>query len=293
VYPYAWYLYGAVYADALFLVGAVAAFVLVERDRPVLAGIVAILATAARPVGIGLVIGLVAVVVERREILAVPFLDGVRTTGWRSAWSTWREDRRSPAGAAAATVTTVRLHPGRVRLRDAGVLLSLAGLLSWMWFLRTAFGDPLLFAKVQGAPGWDQEPGPHTWLKVPWFEKLSHLATYVHHPHAHWDELIYTLGITAQALLVLGALALVPLVVRRVGWGYALYVIGVVGVPLLGSKDWQGTGRYLLAAFPVFLVAGWWLAERATGRLRIGVLGTSFALLVLLTSCFARGFYLA
>jgi hypothetical protein len=293
VYPYAWYLYGAVYADALFLVGAVGAFVLVEHDRPVLAGLVAVVATAARPVGIGLVIGLVAVVVERREIVAVPVLDGVRTTGWRPAWAAAREGGRSRFAAAAGTVSSVRLRPGRLRGRDAGILLSLGGLLGWMWFLRTAFGDPLLFAKVQGAPGWDQEPGPHTWFKVPWFEKLAHLATYVHHPHAHWDELIYTLGITAQAVLVLGALALVPLVVRRVGWGYAAYVIGVVGVPLLGSKDWQGTGRYLLAAFPVFLVAGWWLADRATGRLRVAVLATSFGVLVVLTSGFARGFYLA
>jgi hypothetical protein len=293
VYPYAWYLYGAIYADALFLLCAVAAFVLVEHDRPVLAGIVAIVATAARPVGIGLVIGLVAVVVERREILVVPFLDEVRTTGWRTAWSTRRGDGRSRFGAVAGAVTSVRLRPGRLRVRDAGILLSLGGLVAWMWFLRTAFGDPMLFAKVQGAPGWDQEPGPHTWFKVPWFEKLSHLATYVHHPHAHWDDLIYTLGITVQAVLVIGALLLVPLVVRRVGWGYAAYVVGVVGVPLLGSKDWQGTGRYLLAAFPVFLVVGWWLAERATGRLRMAVLAASFVALVVLTSSFARGFYLA
>jgi hypothetical protein len=293
VYPYAWYLYGAVYADALFLLCAVAAFVLIEHDRPVLAGIVALVATAARPVGIGLVIGLVAVLAERRELVAVPFLDDVRTAGWRPAWATGREGGRSRFGALAAAITSVRLHPGRLRGRDAGILLSLGGLLAWMWFLRNAFGDPMLFAKVQGAPGWDQEPGPHTWFKVPWFEKLAHLATYVHHPHAHWDDLIYTLGITVQAILVIGALLLVPLVVRRVGWGYAVYVVGVVGVPLLGSKDWQGTGRYLLAAFPVFLVVGWWLTERATGRLRIAVVATSFVTLVVLASSFARGFYLA
>jgi hypothetical protein len=293
VYPYSWYLYGAVYADALFLLCAVASFLLIERDRPVLAGIVGIVATAARPVGLGVVIGLVAVLAERREIVTVAFLDEVRRSSWRRAWRSARAPASSRWGAAAAVATTLRLHPHRVRARDAGVLLSLGGLAMWMWFLRTAFGDPLLFAKLQSAPGWDQRPGPHTWLKVPWLGNLAHFPRFLLDPHRYWDGGVYTAGITLQAVLVLGALALVPLVVRRIGWGYAVYVIGVVGVPLLGSKDWQGAGRYLLAAFPVFLVAGWWLAEQPSRRLRGGILGVSFVTLVFLTSAFARGFYLA
>jgi hypothetical protein len=66
-----------------------------------------------------------------------------------------------------------------------------------------------------------------------------------------------------------------------------------VAIPVLGTKDWQGTGRYLLAAFPVFVVVAWWLAERSRPALRRAVLAASGVLLVFLTSAFARGFYLA
>jgi hypothetical protein len=288
VYPYAWYLYGAVYADALFLLCAVGAFVLVERDRPVLAGIVAAVATAARPVGVGLAIGLAAVLLERREVIRLHFAEQAASTGWRQAWRT----ARAAPGSTLRRVLAVRVQLRRLRPADAGVLTAIGGLVAWMAYLQVAFGDRLLFAKTQSAPGWDQGQGPRTWLKIPWLGLARRLPMFVADPHLHWDRLIYTLGITFQALLVVGALCLLPAVVRRVGWGYALYVVGVVAVPILGSKDWQGTGRYLLAAFPVLLVVGGRLAGWAPSRRR-SLLGVSAALLVFLTSAFARGFYLA
>ena len=73
LFPYAWYLYGAVYADALFVLCAIGAFYLVEKDRPVLAGLVAAVATATRPVGIAMVIGLVAVL----DLFSGVELDGI------------------------------------------------------------------------------------------------------------------------------------------------------------------------------------------------------------------------
>jgi hypothetical protein len=291
LFPYAWYLYGAIYADALFLLAVSAAFLLLERDRPVLAGLVAIVATAGRPVGTGVIIGLVAVVLERRRAVELPFLDSVRDLGWRGAAVLVRERAGGRPGALLAGVLGVRLAPRRLRGRDAGVLLSAAGLGGWMLYLGNVFGNPFLFIDVQSAPGWVQPQGPRTWFKVPWLANLQHLHEYVRHPHEHWDLLVLTLGWTFQALLVLGALCLVPAVIRRVGWGYAAYVIGVVAIPLLGSKDWQGTGRYLLAAFPVYFVVGWWLSGRP--RLRVGVLTASAVVLIFLASAFARGFYLA
>ncbi|MGH9150642.1 MAG: mannosyltransferase family protein, partial [Acidimicrobiales bacterium] len=50
-YPFAYFLTGAVYADALFLVGALGAFILAERGSLWLAGLAGAVATAARPVG--------------------------------------------------------------------------------------------------------------------------------------------------------------------------------------------------------------------------------------------------
>ncbi|MCX7619515.1 MAG: hypothetical protein N2037_01575, partial [Acidimicrobiales bacterium] len=60
---------------------------------------------------------------------------------------------------------------------------------------------------------------------------------------------------------------------------------------LLGSKDFQGTGRYLLAAFPVFFVVGRVLESRP--RLRTAVWVVSALFLILWTSAYARGYYVA
>jgi hypothetical protein len=58
VYPYSFYLYGAVYSDALFLALALASFVALESRRPWLSGLCGAAAAAARPVGIALALGL-------------------------------------------------------------------------------------------------------------------------------------------------------------------------------------------------------------------------------------------
>lgn len=258
LYPYAWFIVGAVYGDALFLVAAVGAFVLLERDQPVLAGLAGAVATATRPVGIAVVVGLVVLVVARRG--------GARR--WRS-----------------------------LRPRDAGVLLSAGGLLAWTGYLWARFDDPLLFSRIQGAAGWDQGDEPRTWLKLAFFERLPRLPFWLsdsiagsntHHPHP-WTESTYTLGVMLQALCLVGALVLVPAVVRRLGWGYGAYVLVLLLVPLVGTKDFQGVGRYVLAAFPCFAVLARLLTPRPRARL-VWLVGSG-GLLLLLSSGYARGYY--
>jgi hypothetical protein len=237
LYPYAWFLYGAGYADALFLAAALGAFVLLERDRPVAAGLVGAIATAARPVGIAVVVGLVVLSIERRRRRGGPF-----------------------------------------ERRDLGVLLSLAGIGAWCAYLALRFQAPFAFADVQSARGWDQPAGPRTWFKVTFFDQV------LHHPS-------FGVRLVLQAAFAVGFLVLVPTVVRRLGWGYGAYTLLVIGIPLVGTSDFQGVGRYLLAAFPVFAVAGVDLSRRAR-PIAVGAVAASGLGLVVLTSFFARGFYL-
>jgi hypothetical protein len=301
LFPYAWFLFGAVYADAFFLAFTFGAFVLIEKDHPVLAGLCAAVATAARPVGIGVFIGLLAVELDRREVIVIPFFDRARDVGWREAWHERRTARTDSKATTTATTTTtaatsttrwLRLRPRRLRPADAGVLLSLGGFLAWLWYLGTTFGNPFLFAEIEGVPGWDQAQGPNTWFKVPWLKLLRHLPEYVSDHVNQWDKLTYTLDVTFQGLLAVGFLLLLPLVIRKIGWSYAVYVLGVVGIPLIGTKDWMGTGRYLLAAFPVFAAGAVWLLEDHDRVKRI-LLPASALMLVFLTSAFARGYYLS
>lgn len=279
LWPYAWYLFGAVYADALFVAMVLLAFTLLERDHPVLAGIAGAVATATRPVGIAVVLGLVLRLLERRGALRVPVLD-------RIAWL-------APAGGRAGAPADVAqpepaerrwgvLDLRRLRRLDPLVVLAAGGLLGYMAYLWRTFDEPLAFAKAESAPGWDQSPGAHTWLKFAWFSRLVHLPG---------SGPRYFAFITFQAVLALALLALVPLVLKRFGWGYAVYTLGVLAIPLLGSKDFMGIGRYALTAFPSFAVLGQVLDERP--RARVTWLASSAVLLVALTVAFSRAEYVA
>ena len=250
VYPYSFYLYGAVYADAFFVAAAIGAFLLVERDRMFWAGLVGVIATAGRPAGLVVAAALILRVIERRNVA-----EGVE-------------------GLAA------RFDPRSMTRSDAPIFLALAGLGGWCTFLWIKFGDPLLFVTIEGSKGWDQGAGPPTWLK---FQLIRDLQN---RPFTG-----STIGLVFQGLLVFGALALVPLVKRRFGWSYAIYVTGVLALPLLGTKDFLGAGRYLLAAFPCAIVLGELLSARP--RLRSVVVAVSLIVMLGFAMAFGRGSYLA
>ena len=238
LYPYAFFLYGAVYPTALFVLAIVGAFVLLEGGHPLLAGLVGAVATAARPTGLVLVIALAVRAVERRRAAGEP------------VW------------------------------RDAGVLVSALGLAAFCFYQWRRFGDPFTFVTVQSA--WDQESGLRTWLKVRFFEDLTTLDD---------RNILGTLSYLAHPVLTFGALALVPRVFRRFGYGYGTYALLAVLVPAIATKNFFGMGRYLLAAFPCFAVAGELLAERP--RLARVVYPSLAVVLLALTAAYSQGQYLS
>jgi Gpi18-like mannosyltransferase len=133
VYPYSFYLYGAVYSDAFFLALALASFVALESRRPWLSGLCGAAAAAARPVGVALALG-----------LALRNLELARKNGDR----------------------------GRVTVRTLiPALLTLAGLAAYIVFLWHRFRAP--FAFVDTEAGWHQSPGPATWFKVSFFHHVT------------------------------------------------------------------------------------------------------------------------
>jgi hypothetical protein len=266
LYPYCFYLMGAVYADALFLVATIGAFVLLDRGHPVLAGLAGAVATASRPVGIAVVVGLVAV------------------TLWRN-------------GTISRIGRRLRVDRSTLRPADAGVLLSIGGLIGWMTYLGVRFGHPLAFQEVQQAPGWDQGEGPHTWFKVKWFGEVWNLPRFAHRwlvdsgDDEAFSRMLYAMGILLQGLLLLGFLLLAWRVWKRLGWGYGVYSFVLLAIPLTSTKDFQGTGRYLLAAFPCYLVLAELLMHRRV--LQRAVWGVSGAVLLAWAFAFGRGYYVS
>lgn len=260
LYPYAWYLYGSGYGDAFFLAATLAAFTLLERDRPVLAGLFGAVASAARVVGIATVVGLIALALQRRDAIVRAPADGPRRfwSGWRIDWS--------------------RLHR-----KDAGVLLSAGGIAGYCAFLYAKTGDWHAFTTVQAAPGWNQGTGLRTLVKYNFLAEVFR------------GDPAYSIRLVLQAMLVVVFLAAIPFVFKRFGAAYGVYAAVMVGIPLVGDASFQGAGRYLIGSFPVFALAGVVLVERTSTipRLRPLVLGTSALLLIALASFFGRGYYLA
>ena len=225
LYPFAEYLYGVVYSDALFLVLVVGAFFALERDRPLLATVIGALACACRPVAPAVVVGLLARSLEKRWVRG----DGFRPTDFLPA-------------------------------------LAGLGLLAWMLYLQVRFGDPLAFAHVQGVPGWDQPPGWHSWLKLEWFRTMFPKV-----------PLEIGLRLGGHALVTVLALILVIPTFKRLGVGYGVFTLLVIGIPAVSSKDFQGLGRYVIAAFPLFVTMALLLEERPVLRRIVLVI---FALLL-------------
>lgn len=290
VFPFAWFLYGPVYADAFCLAAVLAAFVALERDRLWLAGLLGLVASAARPVGLVVAVALVLRLLERRNAVRAELLEPVDTTNGAVApdgatvppvpWGMRVIGRIIEGGRRFLRGLTRRFSRRGFSWADAPVLLAFGGVGLWCAYLWVRFDDPLLWEHIQSVPGWDQGSGPATWFKSFLVDQMLHDASSP-----------FTWSKAAQGVLAIGMLALVPRIARRLGWAYALLTAGVILLPVIGTKDFMGTGRYLLAAFPVFAVAGEWLADRP--RLRVVVVGASAIVLVFLTSLFARGHYLA
>ena len=290
VFPYAWYLYGAVYSDAFFVFAVLAAFLLVEREHYWLAGLVGFVVTASRPTGIAVAIGLVLVVLERANQQRWPSATEPATgTAAETGTGTGRGSpvptptptvtrRAWPARATAALGR--RFDPRALSWRVTPVLVSFGGLAAWTGYLWARFGDPLLFVHIESE--WWQGAGPRTWLKVAFFEQIGHV------PHS-----VFATSLMLHAVAGVVAILLVPAVARRFGWAYAGYVLIVMAIPVLGTKDFMSSGRYLLAAFPVFALIGAWLAERTSPVGRVAWLGVSAVLLLVFSSLWAAGKYLS
>jgi hypothetical protein len=281
VYPYSFFLYGSGYGDASFLLSALGAFALLERRHYVLAGLVGALATAGRPVGIAVAVGLVVRAVEmiaqdraaRRDTAVL-----VGTAAGSGSAAAGPPGVRAAERAGPVAFRELLRSVRFLRWRQAVLLVSGAGLLAWMVYLGVRFGDPVAFATVQGAPGWNQGGGPRTWFKVPFFGALY---------FGRWDDVIL---VVPQALVGVAAVLLARTVWRRFGWGYTAYTVVSLAIPLIGTKDFMGSGRYVLAAYPVLAAAAVVLTgDRRPRWLAPAVLAVLFVGLCTATVAFVNG----
>ena len=266
LYPWSWFLYGVPFSDGLFVALVIGAFLLVEDRRYGWAAVVGALATATRPTGLFLAPALVLLALERADVLVPRLYSGQAEDGDADG------DGRFGRWWAGLHLPT---HLDRARFRWALLVpgLAVCGIAAYSTYLGIRFGHPFAYITDQSLYN---GTGIKTWLKAGLVDGW-----------VHRDDLWRTFAQTLEALIALGVLLAVPSVGRRFGWGYGLFTLALVAMPAIATRDFNSTGRYLLAAFPVALVVAERLAARPPAW-RWAWLAVSGCLLLALNAAFAR-----
>ncbi|MFZ4518476.1 MAG: hypothetical protein ACOYOP_08805 [Microthrixaceae bacterium] len=256
LYPYGWYLYGVVYSDALFLALVLGAFVLIDRDRLLAAGLVGAVATATRPTGIAIILALFVAGLVRRQVIEP------------GAGPTWAIDLELP----------LRFRRERWRPRDLAPLLSAVGLLAYMTYLWVDWGSPVRYITVQELY---HDADWRTLMKMEYFAQWS----------GPFDGR-YLASATAQAVLVVLALLCTTAVGRRYGWGAGVLTGSIAVIPALTVGVFIGSGRYLMAAFPFAAFVGEWVGRRPP-LVRGLAVAIAVGVLMVMSFGYSRGWYLS
>ncbi|MFN8050281.1 MAG: hypothetical protein U0Q22_02490 [Acidimicrobiales bacterium] len=258
VYAYGWYLYGAVYSDALYLALALGAFVAVDRGLMWWAVVLAGAASGVRPIGFAVGVALVILVLERDGVL------GGRAT---AAW-------------AARCHLPERPRLRQLRWRHLGLLVaSMWGVIAYSTYLAVRWGQPLLWIDVQKR--WSQGPsaGPQSWFKFHMVARMIRI-----------HEADYVASNLVQLAIMTAIVLAIPAIIGRFGLAYGVYVAIVSAIIVFGANDMVGAGRYAIGVFPVAALLGRRLAHRpAEARWYFAASGIG---LLVLTVLFARGAYL-
>lgn len=254
-YPLAFFM-AAAYSDALFLALATFAVYAARRGNWWWAAGCALLAGLTRPTGVVLILPLV--------------WEFGRQHGW---WrGRWRALLQPPVLARLAVLAGAAPF----------------GIFLYATYLGLRFGHPLLFVHVQGRY-WERVGMP-LWQSLP----LA-AAGFLGAPGGSYDQARLLVDV---APLVLFAL-LTLLTIRRMPAAFTLYMAGLlyvcVATPMLDTvlhdpDIYISSGRFLLAAFPMFLLLGRWMRERPW--LETLVLGVGFSVQAVLLAFFLAGGWL-
>jgi hypothetical protein len=145
-------------------------------------------------------------------------------------------------------------------LAALGLVLALGGFAWYCGFIYSLSGDPLSW--VWSIEKWNYHPGGAPWMtpvRIVW-SLLTEPYSYVTSSIGALVDILY--GITGLVFV-----CLVPVVWRRFGFAYALFVLLTLWLPF-SSGVTEGIGRYCSVLFPVFI----WLATIRSRAVQTGLL---------------------
>lgn len=170
-----------------------------------------------------------------------------------------------------------------LRLNILALALTPLGLFAYMFYCWARWGQPFAYVTASQL-GWH---GGH--LQTGGLRFVAHAL--IHTPS--WlgtrdgNHILDYFAI----LLMLGFLALIPLVWRRLGPIYALFTFASVAAPILDFSNANSLGRYLSVVFPIFMLLAFALRERP--RLLAALSVVSGIVLILCATYFVAGYGLS
>ncbi|HEY0003160.1 MAG TPA: hypothetical protein VGB17_00015, partial [Pyrinomonadaceae bacterium] len=238
------------YTESLAFLFAAGCFLALKKERWVLAALCAGLACATRSTGV---------------LLLAPLL-----------WELWRRFKTDYKRLALYTA--------------ACSLLATSGLWLYMIYLWKTFNSPLAF--VAAGRAWQRGmaigKGPGLLSEGNLFQAL------MLKPFRHLEDIFYA-GPNPNSLDPWFFLLFFLLIIfgrKRVPFSFTLYALGVLLLPYItisGSLGFQSFTRYILLAFPVFIILAQLSKRRAW--LGLGLTGIFAAMLFMYTALFAQWYW--
>lgn len=243
VFPYSFAFYGVVGADGLVLALVLGAFVLIDRDQPWIAGLVAAAAIVTQVTALAVVPALIVMAWSTRPAMPRSVAGADAGSGTESESETELASDTAPApGPAAPGSNRVGLVGAAAiaLLGPIGLSVYLAVTASdagWPWR-----GDGALAGLSTGA----FHPG--TWIRLAWIAEDTPVSWKFHRG--------------AQAACMIAAVVLAYWIAKRFGAAYGVFVAAVSFMTLIGFVDTASSGPRLTLAFPIAALAGGALAKR-------------------------------
>lgn len=234
------FFFGSIYTESLFLMLILGSFYAARKRWWLVAGFLAMLATATRFVGIFLFPALIVEYFYQKKIKIKHFL--------KEAW---------------------------------GIFLIPLGLLAFMYYLNSFSADPFAFVHTQPAFGANRSGGEIILLPQVIFRYIKIFLTVPLTNYDFWIALLETISFSAVFITLL-------LNYKKVRLSYSLFSLLVIIAPTLTSTL-SSMPRYILAAFPIFIILG--CSENKF--IKYLLLSISLVLLTVLTALFSRGYFVA
>lgn len=167
-------------------------------------------------------------------------------------------------------------------LKHFSAFLPSIGLLSYMWFLKSRFNDPLLFAHVQEGFGGGRTTGKLVLLYQVFWRYLKMVLTV-----DRTNPLYFTIWLEVlSALLFLGLIVFAYF--KKIRKSYLIFAVLAYILPTL-TGTFSSMPRYVLGLFPCFIA----VALIKNKFFRFFWLAISLGLLFACTMMFTRGYWIA